>query len=306
MFSPWRIKTTANPFTDYALPPVRRSDSSGGLDELVVTTMAIGEEGGSGDWSAPVTTLAIGEEGGSGPVVPAITALAQVFHLSPEFRAIRFETRDLRIHPVLGGISSTRWSAWTAFTAANAGLVSELADRPALPLLRQLVPNPGTPIGPLPSLRLQVDPVVGSGSRLPASGILSGDERANLLIGSEAGDVLIGWGGSDRIAGRGGGDLLSGGGGADRFAFSLTASSEPGEQRPDTITDFRGGGGDRLVIRGMGSFRGLQPFSGAAGEVRFSPGLLEADLNGDGQANWQLNLPGVSELRPQWVIAAGS
>lgn len=267
--------------------------------------MALGEESGSGEWSDLVTTLAIGEEGGIGPVVPAPSALGQVFHVSPEFRAIRFETRDLRIHPVLGGISSTRWNAWTAFTATNSVLVSALAKRPALPLLRQLVPTISTSIGPSPSLRLQVEPVVGSAARLPASGILSGDGRANLLVGSAAADVLLGWGASDRIAGGGGGDLLSGGAGGDRFTFRLPAAHNADEHPADTITDFQGAAGDRLVIRGMGSFLGLQPFSGAAGEVRFSPGLLEADRDGDAQADWQVNLPGVSGLRPQWLIAAG-
>jgi hypothetical protein len=280
------MQSAANPFTDYALPPIRGSDGCDGRDDAVVTT------------------LAIGEESGSGPVVPAPTALAQVFHVSPPFRAIRFETKDRRLHPVLGGISSTRWSAWNVFTSANAGLVNELADRPALPLLRQLVPRPGTPLGPLPSLRLRVDAIVGSGSQLPTSGILSGDGRANRLIGSTAADVLLGWGGSDRIAGRGGGDLLCGGGGADRFDFSLVASGEAGETSADTITDFRGDRGDRLLIRGMGSFRGLQPFSGAAGEVRFSPGLLQADLDGDRASDWQINLLGVRELRAEWLLAA--
>jgi len=68
-----------------------------------------------------VTTLAIGEESGSGPVVPSqpVTVLTQVFHLSPQFRELRFEIRDWRCHPLLGGISSTRWKAWTAFTQSN-------------------------------------------------------------------------------------------------------------------------------------------------------------------------------------------
>jgi hypothetical protein len=54
----------------------------------------------------------------------------------------------------------------------------------------------------------------------------------------------------------------------------------------------------------MGSFRGLQPFSGAAGEVRFSPGLLQADLDGDRASDWQINLLGVRELRAEWLLAA--
>jgi hypothetical protein len=298
--------TTRNPFTNYAQPPLSRDGDQRGGDSIV-TTMAIGEEGGSSFCRPPVTTLAIGEESGSGPLVPAqpVSALSQVFHLSPQFRELRFETRDWRCHPLLGGISSTRWNAWTAFTESNPQLAFQLADRSALPLLRQLVAKPGTPLGPLPSLDAEVEAVVGSRARLPTRGILSGDDRTNRLVGSKGQDVLLGWGGDDRLIGRGGGDLLSGGEGADRFFFSLTPSRAARNQPADTITDFSGSDGDRLVIRGLSSYRGLLPFSGVAGELRFSPGLLEADQNGDGVADRQIRLPGVSELRPEWLIAAG-
>lgn len=296
-----------NPFTDYALPPLSRDGDQRGGDGIV-TTMAIGEEGGSSFCRPPVmTTLAIGEESGSGPVVPAkpVTALSQVFHLSPQFRELRFETRDWRCHPLLGGISSTRWNAWTAFTESNPQLAFQLADRSALPLLHQLVAKPGMSLGPLPSLNAEVEAVEDSKARLLTSGILSGDDRANRLVGSKAQDVLLGWEGDDRLIGRGGGDLLSGGEGADRFFFSLTPSRAARNQPADTITDFSGSDGDQLVIRGLSSYRGLLPFSGVAGELRFSSELLEADQNGDGVADRQIRLPGVSELRPEWLIPAG-
>jgi hypothetical protein len=298
--------TIRNPFTNYALPPLSRDGDQHGGDSIV-TTMAIGEEGGSSFCRPPVTTLAIGEESGSGPVVPAqpVSALSQVFHVSPQFRELRFETRDWRYHPLLGGISSTRWNAWTAFTQSNPQLASHLAERPALPLLRQLVAKPETPLGPWPSLDVEVEAVVGSKARLPASGILSGDERANRLVGSKGQDVLLGWGGDDLLIGRGGGDILSGGDGADRFFFSLTPSKAARNQPADTITDFSGRSGDRLVIRGLTTYRGLLPFSGVAGELRFNAGVLEADQNGDGMADRQILLPGVSKLRPEWLIAAG-
>ncbi len=278
--------TTRNPFTDYALPPL------------------CGHE--RGDDRCFVTTMAIGEESGSGPVVPARpdSALTQVFHVSPQFRGLHFETRDLRFHPQLGGISSTRWQVWNAFITADPELTTILSAHPSVPLLRQLIPEPSAPLGPLPSLEMRVDAVVGSGAKLPASGILSGDGQANRLVGSREADVLLGWGGTDRMIGHGGGDTLSGGEGADRFVFRLSPSSPAAEWKQDTITDFNGSSGDRLVIRGMTSYQGQQPFSSSAGEVRFSPGLIQADLNGDGQVDREINLPGVIELRPQWLIAA--
>lgn len=295
--------TIRNPFTNYALPPLSRDADQRGSDSIV-TTMAIGEEGGSSFCRPPVTTLAIGEESGSGPVVPAqpVTALTQVFHLSPQFRELRFETRDWRCHPLLGGISSTRWNAWTAFTESNPQLAFQLADRSALPLLRQLVAKPGTPLGPLPSLDAELEVVVDSRAMLPASGILSGDDQANRLAGSTSQDILLGWGGDDRLIGRGGGDILSGGDGADRFIFRFTPSQAAMDQPADTITDFSGSYGDRLVIRGLTTYRGLQPFSGVAGELRFNAGVLEADQNGDGVADRQVLMPGVIELRPEWLL----
>jgi hypothetical protein len=295
--------TIRNPFTNYALPPLSRDADQRGSDSIV-TTMAIGEEGGSSFCRPPVTTLAIGEESGSGPVVPAqpVTALTQVFHLSPQFRELRFETRDWRCHPLLGGISSTRWNAWTAFTESNPQLAFQLADRSALPLLRQLVAKPGTPLGPLPSLDAELEVVVDSRAMLPASGILSGDDHANRLAGSTSQDILLGWGGDDRLIGRGGGDILSGGDGADRFIFRFTPSQAAMDQPADTITDFSGSYGDRLVIRGLTTYRGLQPFSGVAGELRFNAGGLEADQNGDGVADRQVLMPGVIELRQEWLL----
>jgi hypothetical protein len=187
--------------------------------------------------ATPVTDSALPPLFGPGLPTPPQSALSQVFHVSPLFRGLRFETRDLRFHPQLGGISSTRWQVWNAFIAADPELTTLLSARPSLPLLLQLIPEPGAPLGPLPSLAMRVDAVVGSGAKLAASGILSGDGRANRLVGSREADVLLGWGGNDELIGRGGGDSLSGGEGADRFVFRLSPSRPAAEWKPDTITD---------------------------------------------------------------------
>jgi hypothetical protein len=157
--------TPRNPFTHDGLPPLCGH--------------------GRGDDRCLVTTMAIGEESGSGPVVPTppLSALPKVFHVSPQFRGLRFETRDLRFHPQLGGISSTRWQVWNAFIAAGPELNTLLWARPSLPLLRQLIPEPGAPVGPVPSLEMGLDVVVGSGAKLPASGILGLVDREIHLPG---------------------------------------------------------------------------------------------------------------------------
>ena len=59
---------------------------------------------------------------------PAVSALAQAFYASRFFRRLRLETRDYRLHPVLGGISSTRWHAYDRFTVKQSFLVDHLKD----------------------------------------------------------------------------------------------------------------------------------------------------------------------------------
>ena len=67
------------------------------------------------------------------------SALAQIFYTSDPYRAIDMETRDLRQHPVLGGISSTRLGAYEAFVSNNPELKDHLSSRPANERVTQLV-----------------------------------------------------------------------------------------------------------------------------------------------------------------------
>jgi Ca2+-binding RTX toxin-like protein len=121
-------------------------------------------------------------------------------------------------------------------------------------------------------------------------------------VGNELDNVMIGNRGKNMLQGGNGDDTLNGGAGADHFVFS---GATPGN---DTIIDFNavnGGGaqGDRLVFEGLlvGTFvyRGDAAFTGGSNnsEARFDSATdrLLIDTDGDGTANFQLVLTGMTE-----------
>lgn len=119
----------------------------------------------------------------------------------------------------------------------------------------------------------------------------------DLILGSKAGNTLSGGGGADIIAGMKGADGLSGGSGADLFVFSSARDSR--SSAADTITDF-GDGQDRLAFSAFGGLtllvRESMSFTGDGGELRwFQSGgntLVEADFDGDGEADMRIVLEG--------------
>ena len=130
-----------------------------------------------------------------------------------------------------------------------------------------------------------------------------------MLIGRGSEELLSGGLGNDVLQGGGGDERLKGGRGADFFSFTA-ADTEPGEI--DRILDFRPEQGDRLGIdavlgiskslAGQGwAYIGDNSFSGTAGELRFADGLLQGDLSGNGTANLQIRLDGITSFNPEWV-----
>jgi Ca2+-binding RTX toxin-like protein len=137
---------------------------------------------------------------------------------------------------------------------------------------------------------------------------LTGNGLANTIVGSAHADRLSGGGGNDILVGGAGPDSIAGGAGADTFRFlggDLTVGFSS-----DRVEDFISGT-DKIDLSGIDAngaaggdqtfrFIGDAAFSGAAGELRyqvieagifFSDGtLLEADTNGDGQADLHLFL----------------
>jgi serralysin len=124
------------------------------------------------------------------------------------------------------------------------------------------------------------------------------------LDGRSGNDVLSGGAGNDSLVGGIGRDVLSGGGGADTFVFASVSHSRGASV--DTIKDFVRGS-DRIDLRGIDantkvsgnqafSFIGKSDFSGKAGQLKFASGVVSGDVNGDGVADFQIKVAGLSAL----------
>jgi hypothetical protein len=151
--------------------------------------------------------------------------------------------------------------------------------------------------------------------------VLSGKD---VITGGRYSDNLSGFNGNDTIAGGGGADFLSGGRGADRFVFK--AASESRWSNIDTITDFSRSQGDKIDLSkidakaGVGgnqafTFIGAAEFSSRKGELRYFTGEFEdeygdfymetrvqADVNGDGRADFELSLNKVTAVTKSYFI----
>jgi beta-glucanase (GH16 family) len=143
----------------------------------------------------------------------------------------------------------------------------------------------------------------GNGQANTLSG-LAGDDQLyggagnDTLLGGNGNDKLYGGLNNDRLTGGLGVDRLDGEGGADTFHFASVAES-PYSAR-DTIIGFSGVGGDRIDLSAIDAstlisgdqafdFIGSSPFT-AAGQLRFSNGILSADVNGDKVADFGLTV----------------
>jgi Ca2+-binding RTX toxin-like protein len=125
---------------------------------------------------------------------------------------------------------------------------------------------------------------------------IRGKGKRDLLIGDLGDDILRGGKGDDRLNGGEGADILIGGHGADRFRYSALIDSTV--ERSDTL---QFGRRDQIDLRqldanttrkGNQAFRFIADakFSGQAGELRLFESRLLADVDGDRQADFALNL----------------
>ncbi|MDR5651052.1 calcium-binding protein [Ruixingdingia sedimenti] len=129
--------------------------------------------------------------------------------------------------------------------------------------------------------------------------LLQGDGGNDALFGGGGADTLYGGAGNDRLVGGLGKDVLYGGAGVDLFVFRLAAEAGAGGGR-DVIGDFEAGI-DQIDLSAMQaglSFIGTAGFTGVAGQVRFNTaqGLVMGDLNGDGAADFAIEVTGVTGL----------
>ena len=153
---------------------------------------------------------------------------------------------------------------------------------------------------------------------------LFGNSKANVLKGLGGADVIKGFAGDDDLFGGAGDDDLFGGAGrdilvgglgsdylkgeqgADTFEFDSVADSAVGRDR-DVILDFSAKQGDLIDLKSIDadvyasgdqsfSFIGAKGFSGEAGELRFSKGILSGDVDGDGRADFEIAVKGVTKM----------
>ncbi|TCQ29005.1 calcium-binding protein [Rhizobium sp. PP-CC-3G-465] len=155
------------------------------------------------------------------------------------------------------------------------------------------------------------DDITGSADRNVLKGFGGADNLYGLegndgLYGGAGNDVLYGGSGADDLTGGIGRDYLNGGTGADIFYFDTLIDSRVGSGR-DVIADFTASEGDLIDLSGIDAntrsggnqtfdYIGNDGFSRHAGELRFSNGILSGDVNGDGRADFEVSVSGVTKM----------
>lgn len=138
--------------------------------------------------------------------------------------------------------------------------------------------------------------------------ILNGKEGHDYLVGGDGNDNIKGYGGNDTIIGGAGRDVMYGNAGADVFIYLDASDSTVGGQR-DVISGFvngqdiidlsaidaiAGGGDDAFNFIGSSSFAG----AGAGALRAYVTGsgvlLVEGDIDGDGNADFQIQITGTT------------
>jgi Ca2+-binding RTX toxin-like protein len=146
---------------------------------------------------------------------------------------------------------------------------------------------------------------------------IDGGVGRDKLTGGQGADRLFGDAGKDKLDGGSGVDLLTGGGGKDRFDFNSVNDSGPEPTIRDKIIDFAVGT-DLLDLKNIDAdttsggndtfvFIGSTAFSSTAGELRAvvsgSVTIVEGDVDGDGQADFQIELLGAPALtEPDFIL----
>ncbi|MDO9223738.1 MAG: M10 family metallopeptidase C-terminal domain-containing protein [Caulobacter sp.] len=143
---------------------------------------------------------------------------------------------------------------------------------------------------------------------------LFGGEGSDSIYGEKGNDLLDGGTGRDWMVGGAGADVLTGGQGGDAFIFQQLGDSTV--LAPDQITDFNPLE-DRIDLRGIDANAGLignqdfhfvSAFTHAAGEALLTYDededltTLALDVNGDGVADFALQVDGQVEAGAGWYI----
>jgi Ca2+-binding RTX toxin-like protein len=145
---------------------------------------------------------------------------------------------------------------------------------------------------------------------------LTGNSAANLLEGGAANDTLSGGGGNDTLIGGAGADSLTGGTGNDVFDFNYVSDLSTSESpySTDVITDFQRGS-DHIDLAGIDAnsdVAGNSAFTGfigssatfnAAGQLKFSGGVLYGNTDADSSPEFAILVTGISTLSMSDIVA---
>lgn len=141
-------------------------------------------------------------------------------------------------------------------------------------------------------------PTSGPASMSKAPAGLFGGTGNDYIDGGEGNDYVDGGNGVDVLVGGLGADALNGGNDGDIFRYFSFKESKRGASKADHILDFELGF-DQFDLRKMDAnskkdgiqkfkFIGKKGFHDKPAELRYKAGKAEADVNGDGKADWQV------------------
>jgi Ca2+-binding RTX toxin-like protein len=145
---------------------------------------------------------------------------------------------------------------------------------------------------------------------------ITGTAGDDTLTGSRVADTISGGDGKDTITGGLGRDIMTGGGGKDVFIFKSLSDSGKTSATRDFITDFTHGP-DKIDLKAIDAshkiagdqafhFIGTHAFNHIAGElhvIKIDNGgtahdstIIEGEVNGDGKADFEIQLKGLVSL----------
>jgi serralysin len=126
------------------------------------------------------------------------------------------------------------------------------------------------------------------------------------VFGGAKNDTLFGDAGSDRLVGGTGADQLTGGTGGDIFQFRSAQDSGFNGAAADEILDFSAAENDKIdlsqIATNLHFIGNNNAFTGVAGDVRFNAGQLEGDLNGDGNADFRIQVDVASLVAADFIL----
>jgi hypothetical protein len=115
-------------------------------------------------------------------------------------------------------------------------------------------------------------------------------DSSQVITGGAAKDTLIGGNGADKLTGGASQDRKTGNLGADTFIFTKTSDSP----KVDANSSKRGSQSFRFI--------GKRGFSGTAGELKYSRGIISGDVNGDKKSDLEIQLLGAPTVSRAEII----